>query len=1319
MKKEGTIGAATLLAIAAVVGVSLQTGSNQTESGRNDRKAEPKQSKASITKNDTAREKPGCSALKDELEDFLAVENLVIPSQCYEPEDIPHREPPAGLAEKTADLKFVIALMPDPLHTHSSALFDQFAVAIQEGAQDEKYDFDSSWLPWDDDDTSYALLADEKASGREKEFKEAQPGIILFRKAPCSEETGSCNEKEIPRVYSGGLLVFVVGEDATHGIHREQFYNALEWISTLRHQADTKEERVAILGPTFSGSFPSLAQALSDRNKLENVHFSLGPGDAPLPIFSGSVSGKALAEFFQRSFPGEVSFHSFVQSDDDTLARFSKYLRKEQPEVDFCKVAILSEDETAYGGYRPASPSPAGKPEKIADCSKGTVGDHAVRLFYPRDISALRAAYQTKSLFDAGTPSQPAQAQQKSLPTDLADPSGKVHDSIRSYGGGQTPLGQESHLMEIVAALRDLHVRYILLRSSSTLDQLFLANFLRRGYPDGRIVILGSDLMFVRERGSTGLSGTMTLSTYPFFPLGRDWTEHQSLPASDRTFATDTSEGTYIAFRLLLNQQRMTTGKWDTNRCHVVEESHPGNIFLPPVVCGNDPAIVPIPDYSPPFWTLANQCGEMQLETGNKDEDCPYSGPATWLSVVGANRFWPLATLTDCTPESDPAARGNEPAEGRENSLNGCSARSDPAPKGTRRGDGRENDPGELPEMPVGMKMFLFALAGIALFHAWCCWSGSYTAKPAFLAHFASTGDWPHTLLVFSASCCIAFAAMIAGWGSGMFYAPPAGLKRPWFALGPVTFVWVIAWGAILANIRTSRLLFKDCEDTRKGFAEKTPDEASPGGPDSPGMTQQRFTAWNYVASLLFVAVTILFYLAFIVPVERVLLPENHVLTYWRAMHLASGVSPIWPLFSVLVGLYLSHWFTLHGLALFGPDRPRLPQMDLLELDDGKGNKRHFLKMFSQEHAAEEIEHAAAPWTWKIVKPAASLVVLFGGVAWAIAGGVPVRSLGAERYAFIFLVWLDVCCSLLIFETWRLYHAWEELRRLLTFLDRLPLRRTLAALRGFSWGSVWKMSGNVLEVRYKVISRQMECMNHNIAKLEEYLKSTSDCGAGKSLAALLSMREAGLEFADWYSKNYVKSRAGDLTTFTKFQKSVANASGTLLSQLLLPAWRKEQVSLLVAPAKDEKEESAAPNPPLAEPPHIRNAEEFVCLNYLGFIQNVLGRLRTMVMTIIALFMASAFAMSSYPFDPRQSLTAVLIGLFVIAGTVIVKVYAEMHRDATLSHVTNTKPGELGSEFWLKTLGFGLAPLFGLLTRIFPGMSDFVFAWLEPGLSSLK
>src|SRR6202012_3090611 len=101
------------------------------------------------------------------------------------------------------------------------------------------------------------------------------------------------------------------------------------------------------------------------------------------------------------------------------------------------------------------------------------------------------------------------------------------------------------------------------------------------------------------------------LSTYPLFPLERDWTEHQSLPAADRVFSSDTSEGTYVAFRLLLNHASLKINRDDDKggtedgRCHVLDpdpnpdRKNKDNTFLPSIGCEVDP----IPDYSPPFWT--------------------------------------------------------------------------------------------------------------------------------------------------------------------------------------------------------------------------------------------------------------------------------------------------------------------------------------------------------------------------------------------------------------------------------------------------------------------------------------------------------------------------------------------------------------------------------------------------------------------------------------------------------------------------------------------------------------------------------------------
>src|SRR3954470_125205 len=106
MKKEGTFGAATLLAIAAVVGVTMQSGP-KPEPGANTGQAETvKHAKLAIPR----RADPvlsGCGGLKDQLEDFLDVKELAAPGECYAPGVTPPHQ--VDLSDKTSQLKFVIA----------------------------------------------------------------------------------------------------------------------------------------------------------------------------------------------------------------------------------------------------------------------------------------------------------------------------------------------------------------------------------------------------------------------------------------------------------------------------------------------------------------------------------------------------------------------------------------------------------------------------------------------------------------------------------------------------------------------------------------------------------------------------------------------------------------------------------------------------------------------------------------------------------------------------------------------------------------------------------------------------------------------------------------------------------------------------------------------------------------------------------------------------------------------------------------------------------------------------------------------------------
>ena len=1265
MKQELAWGAAAAMAIVAAVGISSQPGSKPAASASAGRQGV----KSAVQAKPAKGVQPQCADSISLLEHFFLHEQVAAPDVCYQPGG--QQATVASNPDPEFQPTFVIATVPDPLHTHFSLLFDRFVEAIQQGGQDEGYEYDSSWLPWETEEPALALLTDQDEADDRKTKREDQPGILLFRN---SHETPSSPHTP----YKKALIVFIVGEEPTRGIHRKQFENAVAWIEALQRHG-TKSPPVAILGPTFSGSLPSLNELVS-ADKLAS-RFN---GGRELAIYTGSASSRDDG----RQFANEMrmtgaDFRSFVQDDDTVLDAFCWWVgRKLNGSFDVTNVAILSEDETAYGNMV-TKESGHSRSTRRDDKRPNTHNCPSVtKLYYPRDISTLRAAYQSQSMFTTATTQQsPDNAQRKSLPTDLADPGGEQHDTVRTYAGNQTPLSQEAQLLGIVEALRAHGAQYVVLRSSNTLDPLFLANFLRRDYPEARVVIQNSDLLFQRGQDAMALSGAMTLSTYPLFSWARDWTELPPYDAhSHRVFPENSTEGTYIASRLLLQTQARARGETPSLNCEFSDQE----VFAPSLRCKPDGAkpYAPLPDYSPPYWMEAMPC-----DPNSTQQRCR---PTAWLSVITRNGTWPLAALNDRTlpphPE-DPSTIGSVGTDRAGTNVPAVNSSSSDRPK--------------WPGITRSTQVLLIALCGFALFHALCCWYASFTAKPAFRAHFATAGR-RHTGLVLIGSYLIAQMALLTGWGCGIFAegaSPVTSSKVVW---GVVVFVCVVSGVGMVANIFATRRL--------NGYASSMMARA----------------AWRVGFSLVLFGILLwAFFRTWVHPLEGVLLLATRAFVYYRSMHLSSGVSPIVPFLSMTMGLYVWFWYALHGLTLFGPDRPCLPPVSTLGIKVPGSKDELKLTMFSQENAAKPAELIATPLSWDNVKLMLGLFAGFALLVACLVSDVPVRSLGARKYALIYCFWLDFYFSLILVEAWQIWRTWSSTRQLLVFLDRLAMRRTLGALHGFSWGGVWKMSGNVLDVRYKLLSRQLECLNHLHRSLvvftvpKDSAEQVAFAGVGVCRTSVEATQSAGLRFADWYSKNYNDPKASDLRGFKSFQKQVAKTTGVVLTELLIPASKVEKRSLIQVDPSDKCDDDHKQGPAPSPNELIRNAEELVCLTYLGYAQNLLGRIRTIVLGGVYLFVAATIAVSSYPFDPRPLLSGALLLLFFAFGAVVVFVYADMHRDATLSHVTNTNPGELGSEFWFKVVGYGAAPVLGLVTQIFPEWSGFLFSWLQPGLSSLR
>ena len=472
---------------------------------------------------------------------------------------------------------------------------------------------------------------------------------------------------------------------------------------------------------------------------------------------------------------------------------------------------------------------------------------------------------------------------------------------------------------------------------------------------------------------------------------------------------------------------------------------------------------------------------------------------------------------------------------------------------------------------------------------------------------------------------------------------------------------------------------------------------------------------------------------------------SNRVPTYWRAINLTTGLSPLVPLVSLIAGLYGWFWYALQGVAFFGEDRPRLPKSDSLIIGPSKPQKvmgnsgQDLLRMLSRDWAEEAIEELSFPFAISVVTVGGICFVGIIVIGCSVFGYPTLRSLGSKAYSLVFCLSLVMCISILLANAWQLSRVWLRLRHLLQFLDKLPLRRTLASVNGFSWGSVWKMSGSVLDMRYKILFRQLESWTHlreslpagqekpfpglarvwlgkKVSKIEPSILSTL-------IEAIETTSTQRLEFAKWYSFHWDDWKARRLIHLRSVQHSLAETAALMLTELLIPAWRQEDHAMPLGPRQNSQEggndttDSATQSAALT--PHIRNAEELVCLVYMAFIQNILGRMRSLVMGIICLFLAITVAVARYPFDPRPLISAMVVALFVILSVAIVAVYSQMHRDPTLSSLTGTRPGELGADFWIKLVGFGAGPVLGLVASVFPEFTDFIFSWIQPGIASIR
>ncbi len=398
-----------------------------------------------------------------------------------------------------AEVHVIIATVADPIHSRLALFADRQIEAIERALQAGGWDFVSQWLPWNDvADPAEADVRERLAERETLRTQQQLPGLLLFRRSG-----------EVPA--DGWLIVFVAGETPTAGVSPQAFESALRLASPLL----PPRASLGVLGPSFSGSFDSLARLMQTLPK--------GLDTGRVFVRGGTPASQERALSFTKATG--VPFASGIQNSATSKAAFCELLVQQR--ISAVDAAYLTEDETAFGGLFNREP---GKQDAEQKSQSQRVPNCDIPMYhYSRDVAHLRNAYREETGQTLPMRGMPLQGPAFTL----QDPT-TGEDSVPSFSREQTPQSQNAVVDQLASEFRRRGIRLVNLVATNVLDELFLARVIRQRSPDTRVLVPDADVMFIAATSSSALTGTLFLSTYPitvFLDSQARYEDHTVFPA--------------------------------------------------------------------------------------------------------------------------------------------------------------------------------------------------------------------------------------------------------------------------------------------------------------------------------------------------------------------------------------------------------------------------------------------------------------------------------------------------------------------------------------------------------------------------------------------------------------------------------------------------------------------------------------------------------------------------------------------------------------------------------------------------------------------
>jgi hypothetical protein len=445
----------------------------------------------------------------------------------------------------------------------------------------------------------------------------------------------------------------------------------------------------------------------------------------------------------------------------------------------------------------------------------------------------------------------------------------------------------------------------------------------------------------------------------------------------------------------------------------------------------------------------------------------------------------------------------------------------------------------------------------------------------------------------------------------------------------------------------------------------------------------------------------------------------------YRAIHLDSGVSPLMPVIPLLASICFWAVFELRRLRFHESVRPRLEDLE----------------------AENKIADSVSRY---IPNPAmvAGFFLIFGTWLLFLDVGHPFHIFENYQFGLMYEILFCMVVATMLASALRLWRIWTSLKTLLRDLERTPLRGAFLRMKGFgfSWSPVWQPGGQ--EARWTNMVRSFEAIR-NIANWTKRLAGQTGENPAKEIAEterileklraearLLYQLNFGRHFlrAIWLyrslaRRNQLGEKESVLYVTSAVQRDFAalqiGLSRTLQATLerLREYWRTRCADSFEDEELEESEGKAIVHRQEKkvdeEKAQIRRLEQFAALRYVEFIRGTLDHIRFLIIYVSLSFTLALISLNVYSFEPHHSLTISLTALFGLLGFLIVGVMMQTHRDPILSHITGTKPNELGLDFYIRIFTLGVAPLLTILATHFPAIGRFLTSFLQPGVNALK